>query len=271
MKTLTKTFGAWVVVASIAVSLLPATTAHMQGQSPLPTPPPPPPTAVPKPPAAPRASRIPTPKLITKTIIETDATVPFEINVRYPAIDNVNAPWATFNADVLKQVQDTISAFKTDLQAMMPITGMADTDTMTSTLYGAFQTFRVTRDFVSVRMGYSLYIAGAAHPASFSRVLNFDANAGKLIELNELFKSVNTDYLGTLSGLCKRQLERRDVLAFPEGLDPKPDNFATWNMGRFNLIITFDPYQVAPYAVGPQECEIPLRTLRRILAEPRRW
>jgi len=266
--SLLKTFGACVIVASIAVSMLPATTAHMQGQSPLPTPPPPQPTVAPKPPTAPRVPRTSAPRLVTKTITETDATVPFEINVRYPAIDSANAPWATFNADVLKQVQDTISAFKTDLQAATPITGM---DSMTSTLYGAFQTFRVTRDFVSVRMGYSLYIAGAAHPASFSRVLNFDANAGKLIELNELFKSVNTDYLGTLSSLCKRQLARRDVLAFPEGLDPKPANFATWNMGRFNLVITFDPYQVAPYAVGPQECEIPLRTLRRILAEPRRW
>jgi hypothetical protein len=30
-------------------------------------------------------------------------------------------------------------------------------------------------------------------------------------------------------------------------------------------------YQVAPYAAGKQQCQVPLAFLRRQLADPRRW
>lgn len=61
------------------------------------------------------------------------------------------------------------------------------------------------------------------------------------------------------------------MLIFPEGADPKPENYQNWNMGLRNLVITFDVYQVVPYAAGAQECQVPLVTLRRLLADPRRW
>jgi len=289
-----KGLGASAAIALLVIGALPTTTAYMQGKSPLPTPPPtvappkptPQPTIRPTTPPvkstpvpdepepqatamAPRTVKaVPAPKLITKHIQESNAKAFYEIDVKYPAIDNPAPAWKAFNTLAEKAAQDSIAAFKKDVSAAGAITPTA---APTSTLTTLWEAFRVTRDFISVRSTISVYMAGAAHPNTVSQVLNFDPRTGKALALSDLFKQVNTDYLGTLSTYCKRQLTREGKLDFPGGASPKPENYANWNIGRLNLVISFDPYQVAPYSAGRVECQVPLRSLRRLLADPRRW
>jgi hypothetical protein len=275
-----KGLGLCVLVAALVAGALPATTAYTQGDSPLPTPPPPtaepapPPTPTPTPEPTvaptptPRLTRtLPLPRLITKRFQEKDAAKQYEINLRYLVVDKPSDAWAPFNAIAEAQVAEVIASFKQDLAAMGVITAAASP---TSTLSSNWERFRLTRDFISVRLTYSVYMAGAAHPVPFTRVINFDPRTGTNLALAELFKP-GADYLGAISTYCKRVLERRGVLTFPEGVEPKPENYANWNIGRNNLVIRFDVYQVAPYAAGPQECQMPLSQLRGLLAEPRRW
>jgi hypothetical protein len=259
-----------VIAGALAATALPATTAYMQGNSPLPTPPPPPPTAAP--PAQPAPTRGPSvrppapPRITAQVIQEAGVNPDFIIDVKYPMAPpegNNNA----FNALASDTVNAVITEFKTQVAANGVITDMP---TFTNSLYIDYKIVRNAKGIISVRFTNSVYFAGAAHPNPFTRVLNFDFTSGAQIELSEVFKP-EVDYLTTLSNYCKRVLQRRGMLMFPEGADPKPENFQNWNMGLRNLVITFDVYQVAPYAAGPQECQVPLAFLRRQLADPRRW
>lgn len=272
--SLIKRLGLGAAIAVLALSALPPTSVLTQGDSPLPTPEPPtaepiptpePPT--PAPTATPRSTRaVPTPRLITRRIQELGAAGPFEVDMKYPAVANAGEVWSPFNAIAEAQVAEVIAAFKQEVA-----TGtFTATEVSTSTLTSTWQPFRATRDFISTRMTVGIYMAGAAHPNSFTRVINYDPRTGTNLTLDQLFKP-EADYLGVISAYCTRVLERRGLLIFPEGAAPNPENYANWNIGRSSLVIRFDPYQVAPYAAGPQDCSVPLSTLRRLFADPRRW
>ncbi|MCS7056816.1 MAG: RsiV family protein [Thermoflexales bacterium] len=276
-----KMLGLCAIVAALVVGALPATTAHMQGDSPLPTPPPPPPptaapeptpTPTPEPTVAPTptprpARTIPTPRLITQRIQEKDAAAAYEIDVRYPVVNRPADVWLPFNALSEAEAREVIADFKAEVAAMGVVTQAA---MPTSTLSSKWEAFRVTRDFISVRLTYSVYMSGAAHSTPFTRVINFDPRTGRNLDLADLFRP-GVDYLGTIAAYCTEALQRKGTLVFPEGAEPRPENYANWNIGRRNLVITFDVYQVAPYAAGPQECQMPLSRLRGLLADPRRW
>jgi hypothetical protein len=47
-----------------------------------------------------------------------------------------------------------------------------------------------------------------------------------------------------------------------------PENYAVWNLSAEGLVITFNEYQVAAYAVGPQVVVIPFTALKDI-SDPR--
>ena len=40
---------------------------------------------------------------------------------------------------------------------------------------------------------------------------------------------------------------------FPDGAEPRPENYQVWNFDFNGLLITFDQYQVMPYAYGPAD------------------
>jgi len=50
------------------------------------------------------------------------------------------------------------------------------------------------------------------------------------------------------------------------GTAPVPENYENWVLTPDALVFTFEPYQVAAYAAGPQIVTIPLADLADILA-----
>jgi hypothetical protein len=102
-----------------------------------------------------------------------------------------------------------------------------------------------------------VYIAGAAHPNTYTLVINLDSrNPPAFLSLSQLFVQ-QSDYLDLLSTYCADNLRARDALQFPDGAAPNPENFANWLFDSQGLVIIFDPYQVAPYALGMQEVLVP--------------
>jgi hypothetical protein len=98
-------------------------------------------------------------------------------------------------------------------------------------------------------------------------VLNYDLKAGKVLELSELFKG-GSDYLKVISDYCIQILAKRNVGEDQwrrDGAGPKGDNYKSWSLLRGGLLISFDPYQVASYADGPQEVLIPFGALQAIM------
>ena len=103
------------------------------------------------------------------------------------------------------------------------------------------------------------YVSGAAHPYHFSQTVNYDLEQGKDIALIDLFLP-NSDYLQTIAAYCAAQLKTRNIgfdTGFTQGADPTPDNYRNWNITADGLLITFDEYQVAAYAAGPQTVIVP--------------
>jgi hypothetical protein len=123
-----------------------------------------------------------------------------------------------------------------------------------------------TPELISILFSTYFYMEGAAHPNTTSMTLNLDRRTHKQLSLQEIFLP-DKPYLESLSTLAHQQLIKElpaDGL-FEEGLKPVSDNFRSWNLTPQGLQINFDPYQVAPYAAGPQEVLIPYKELQGLI------
>src|SRR5258705_11939758 len=63
-------------------------------------------------------------------------------------------------------------------------------------------------DLIAIAFTVSSYSAGAAHPNSYTEVVNFDLKNGKPIKLAELFQP-GSKYLQTLSTYCIQELKKQ--------------------------------------------------------------
>jgi len=198
-----------------------------------------------------------------KTISEKNAGQKYEINVDYPYLESTDAASLSFNQTAEKIATENVAVFKESLSP--PVADQS------SGLEVAYDVLRSDSEFISVRFGVSAYLAGMAHPSYASRVLNWDVRNGKALVLDDVFKP-KSDYLRTVANYCTSLLRRQKKLDFPEGAVAKDLNYVNWNINvNKGLLISYDPYQVGPWAVGRIECQIPLKTLSHILREPKRW
>jgi hypothetical protein len=88
-----------------------------------------------------------------------------------------------------------------------------------------------------------------------------------VLTLNDLFKP-KTKYLAVIANVAKQKLNEQlaDKWMIAEGTQPLAKNFKNWNLENDGILITFDEYQVAPYANGAQEVEIPYADLKTMLS-----
>jgi hypothetical protein len=110
------------------------------------------------------------------------------------------------------------------------------------------------------------YADGAAHPGSYHLSVTYDLEAGEFLSLEQLFLP-GADYLDRLSERCIADLSTRDIGfdMFSSGAEPAEANYAVWNVTAAGLQITFEEYQVAAYAAGPQTVLVPYEQLADLL------
>ena len=198
-----------------------------------------------------------------KTISEKNTTQKYEINVDYPYLEGSDPSSQNFNQTVEKIATENVAAFK---ESLSPPT--AD---QSSGLEVNYDVLRSDNEFISIRFGVSAYLAGMAHPSFASRVVNWDVRSGAALRLEDMFKP-KSGYLRTVAAYCANLLRKQKKLDFPEGALAKDLNYVNWNINsNKSLLISYDPYQVGPWAVGRIECNVPLKSLSRILKEPKRW
>lgn len=200
--------------------------------------------------------------LLERGVMETSDDPRYEIDVLWPELDwNGDPRAAAFNQLSESIAQEEIAVFKQ---------GVAQTpDDPAFKEFSSSLQMRSTHTYLedglfSVLINVSFYMAGAAHPAHYSHAITYDLNQGQVLALEDLFQP-GAAYLETLSVLCLEDLEARGVLAWEDGASPKPENFRVWNITPGGLQITFDEYQVAPYAAGPQTVLIPYEQLSEII------
>jgi hypothetical protein len=102
--------------------------------------------------------------------------------------------------------------------------------------------------------------------------LNYDVKTGEGLKLADLFKS-GSKYLPAISAYCIKDLKKQskangDILPdemIETGASPNADNFSSWTISKKGLVITFNAYDVGPYAAGPQKVLIPYSVLKDLL------
>ncbi|MCF7917773.1 DUF3298 and DUF4163 domain-containing protein [Candidatus Gracilibacteria bacterium] len=134
-------------------------------------------------------------------------------------------------------------------------------------LANVYEITAYTPNMISVRFDFATY-TGGAHGMQYSRSVNYALPIDKIIEIG-LMEEALPGFLNMASNFCSVQItqdlgEFSDKAMIADGLAPNVQNFATFTyVGDEALEFTFDPYQVAPYAAGPQVCYIELEEFRK--------
>lgn len=193
---------------------------------------------------------------------EEAADKSFSIETSIPVLtDPTNDPRVTaFNQQVAALVANEVALFKdslTDLPTPEP-------NMPGSSLSVQHEALTLGPTLLSVRFSFAYYAQGAAHPGVYFLTVNYDLANGHQLALTDVFLP-ESSFLERIAEKCKAELTARDIAATLEGADPTLENYRNWNLTPEGLRITFDPYQVAAYAAGPQEITIPWAELQDLL------
>ncbi|HEX7542326.1 MAG TPA: RsiV family protein [Anaerolineales bacterium] len=196
------------------------------------------------------------------TISETSVSPVYTLTAQVPVLTGSNDPRVVqFNQQMEVLVQQEVDSFKQSLA------GASDPPIAMGSFFDLkYSLVSLWSDILSLKFDVDTYYDGAAHPGHYSRAFTFDLATGHQVNLDQLFLP-GTNYLQVLSDYCKTELAERDIAfdASVSGADPLPENYINWNISADGLVITFDVYQVAAYAVGPQIVTIPYAALAGII------
>ena len=217
--------------------------------------------------SAPVETAIPLSQQVSLTFIsfrEEGQLPKYAISAQTPVLAGSEDPRAkAFNEAVSDLVQHEIKYFRKNVLAQMPAQPVSSGSSFDVQFVVIFQAGGIW----SFKFNFSGYADGAAHPYHYSLTYNYDLEQGKQISLEELFPA-DSDYLSALSSYCIAELSKRDIGfygGFQHGAEPTPDNYRNWNITANGLLLTFDEYQVAPYAAGPQTITMPYSKLSTLI------
>ncbi len=200
--------------------------------------------------------------VLTSSSRESGQAPNYAIETKIPVMQGEDPRVAKFNADVMALIMQEVKKFRDGL-AELP----AKPISAGSSFESDYAIVSPPGDILSLNFGFYTYSDGAAHPYSYTLTYTYDLKRGESIRLEQLFLP-GADYLGLIAAYCQDELTRRDIgfdALFAAGADPTPENYRNWNITPDGLLISFDPYQVAAYAAGPQEVLIPYAELNAII------
>lgn len=200
--------------------------------------------------------------LVTRNFLEESASPRYEIDVEWPGLQWSGDPRVdAFNQAADAFAQEEIAIFKQGVESTPDDPAFQE---FSSSLTVRYTPTYLDGGLFSVHLNVSFYMAGAAHPAHYSRSMTYDLREGRMLALEDLFRP-GAAYLEAISAYCIEDLNARNTLAWEEGALPNAENYQVWNITPGGLQITFDAYQVAPYASGPQTVLIPYDRLREAI------
>jgi hypothetical protein len=210
-------------------------------------------------------------ELIAKQIKDSNKKLNYQISVQYPQFSGgaANPNFEKFNRAARAAVMKEVSEFKKSMQPEEGA-GPPPEDSMGSDLSIGYDITLAQDDLVSVKFDVGSYFQGAAHPNSYSDVINYDLKNGKPIRLADLFKP-GAKYLQAISAYCiadlKKQASEKGLFEdqIQEGAAPNAKNYQSWTISKKGLGINFDTYQVGAYAVGPQFVLVPYSALKDLI------
>ena len=214
-------------------------------------------------------------KFVVKTIKEEDKQKRYTLAAEYPQIEgSSDANVEKFNSEVSGFVTKEVNEWRGEAGVEPDEEVPGEDQTMGDDLTIRYDSRLATNELVSIEFWVSTYEHGAAHPMTYSKPVNFDLKTGRSLELSDLFRP-GADYLDTVAAYSINDLKRQSKEAgeeamlsdddIEEGASAKADNYRSWNLTPKGLMITFDAYQVGPYAAGPQFAVVPYAALKEII------
>ncbi|HEY8186450.1 MAG TPA: DUF3298 and DUF4163 domain-containing protein [Pyrinomonadaceae bacterium] len=219
-------------------------------------------------------------EIVARQIKENNKKSKYEIDIQYPQLTgSVDPNFEKFNQTVRGLMTRKANDFKKDMaeSANEPaVEGTTETssESLGSDINTSYVVALAKDDLISIEFTVSSYSAGAAHPNSYTEVVNFDLRNGKTLKLADLFQP-GSKYVQVLSTYCIQDLKKQaksqgadavqDEEWIQKGAAPELTNYEHWAITKKGLRITFDPYQVAPYAAGPQQVVVPYSALKEII------
>lgn len=217
-------------------------------------------------------------EIVAKRIKEDNKKLKYGIEAEYPQLTGSITPNVEkFNQNARALVLKKVSDFRKEMapkesEGPAEATAEPTPETMGSDLGIGYTVALANDELISIEFSVGSYYSGAAHPNSYTEVLNFDLKNGKVIRLGELFNP-GAKYLQAIStysveDLKKQSKEKNAMLDddwIKRGAGPKAENYKSWTISRKGLAINFDSYQVGPYAAGPQHVFIPYSALKDLI------
>lgn len=216
-------------------------------------------------------------EIVTKQIKENNKKLKYEIEAAYPQLSgSVNPNFEKFNQTVRSLVTKKVSDFKNEMASVAEEQTPSESpaESMGSDIRISYAVALAKDDLISIQFEVSSYGSGAAHPNSYSEVVNFDLKNGKLLKLADLFRP-GTKYLQTIASYCIAELKKQSKQQGSEsmldedwiqrGAAPDASNYESWTITKKGLAITFDSYQVAAYAAGPQHVLVPYSAVKELI------
>jgi hypothetical protein len=210
-------------------------------------------------------------EIASKQIKESNKKLMYEIDAQYPQLTGgANPNFEKFNQAARASVTRKVAGFKKDMQPEGEEEVPRPEGSMGSDLSVDYAVALAQDDLVSIKFGVSNYFQGAAHPNSYSDVLNYDLKNGKQLKLSDLFKP-GSKFLQAIATYCiadlKKQAKEKGLLdeEIEKGAAASADNYGSWTITKRGLGIYFDAYQVGPYAAGPQFVLVPYSALKDLI------
>lgn len=215
-------------------------------------------------------------EIIAKQIKEKNKKLKYEINVVYPQIAGSTDPnYQKFNNTVRALMTKKVADFKKEMTPSPEDEASAAEGETTpeesngSDVTVSYDVVLAKDDLIAIEFTVSSYYAGAAHPNSYMEVVNFDLKNGKQLKLADLFNP-GTKYLQTIAAYCIQELKKQTKGAdaaldedwIQKGAAPELTNYDNWTIRKKGLGVTFDSYQVGPYAAGPQSVLVPYSVVK---------
>jgi hypothetical protein len=215
-----------------------------------------------------------------KMITETDAEgLAYTMHVEYPQLRPIDdSSISEINERVAGFVSKMVLRFRKEALAGLDLSGEREkrqnSESWRDDLQVSFAVHLLTETLVATEFSIMTYGAGAAHPNSHTRTLNFRRHPTLELDLTDVVDP-SSDYLRALSQYCIAELQRTrssqeglgvfDENWLSKGAGPNHDNFSKWVFIPGGIRVVFDPYQVDCYAAGRHEVDVPLVVLKPIL------
>jgi len=211
--------------------------------------------------------------VVTKRIKESNKPLMYEIDAQYPQLTGGSNPnFEKFNQLVRASVTKKVAMFKKEMAPKEEEEPRPE-GSMGSDLNVSYTVALLQEDLASIEFSVGSYYMGAAHPNSYSEVVNYDLKNGKLLKLSDLF-TPDAKFLPALSTYCIKDLKNQskskegmleDESWIEKGAAPSAKNYQSWTITKKGLGINFDSYQVGPYAAGPQFVLVPYSAIKDLV------